>query len=316
MSSGSWNSARHPWRTAGWFAAYVLISIVAGGLLGAFLVRWGMEQEQGVWFRLIEHSGGPRVMRRIQTLTAILLAPWMLRKIGWRGWSDLGWSSSQSGADRWGDARRGYGLGLVMVGILFGASLAFGVRDWRVFSISSWMMMFFKDVLITAIAVGILEETFARGVLYRTLARGCTAWVGALVTSMLFAYVHFLKVRPGRFEEGVVAAVQSSLFETLQLEHGGLKFLNLLLFGVVLCRMVYHRGNIWMAVGFHAGAVGIIKLSMRQTEVADRAVRNPWIGHASSFDEGWLMTVLLLLLLFCGELFPRKSSGAGSRVRL
>jgi len=315
-SADSWKPARQPWRTGAWFAAYVLVSIVLGGLLGAFLVRWGMEREQGFLPWLIERSGGPRVMRRVQTLTAILLAPWMLRKIGWRGWGDLGWSSSRARHDRRRDALRGYGLGLVLTGLLLMLSLAWEVRVLREFSAASWGMTFLKDVLITAIGVGIVEETFARDVLYRRLARGCTAWTGAVVTSALFAYVHFLKVRPGRFEEGMVEALQSSLFETLQLDHGVLKFLNLFLFGVLLCRMVHHRGDIWMAVGFHASAVGVIKIAARQTDVVDRAVRNPWIGHAASFDEGWLMTCLLLLLLLAGEALLSRSTGVRRRVHL
>lgn len=315
LSPEPWKAPRHPWRSALWFLLYVLASIIAGGLLGAWLVRHGMREESGFWFMMVENHGGPRVMRRIQTLVAIVLAPWMLKQVGWRGGNDMGWSSAQTHSERRGDFIRGYLIGLLLCGLLLGTAMFTGVRVWKEFSLAGWGWMLVKDILITALGVGLIEETFTRGVLYRSMARSWSPWIGAVVSSLLFGYVHFLRVRPGRFEEGIWEAVHSALFESLQMDHAGLRLLNLTLFGLVLCRMVHYRGDIWMVAGFHASAVGILKLSFRQTLIADPSLHNTWIGGRSSFDDGWMMTVLLLVLLLLVEK-TGVSRGASRRVRL
>lgn len=303
---------RHrPGRSALWFAVYLLLSIGLGGLLGIFLARQGLNASEGLLHTLVENHGAARVMRRVQTLAAVLLAPWMLSRIGWQGFNDLGWSSHQLRRERWRDARLGYVIGLLFMAGLFALSMLLGVREWKPDSLPAIANTIFRGFLITGLGVGILEETMARGVLYRSMARAWTPWTAAIVSSLLFAYVHFLRADPAAMLEGFAAAMHSSLFDQLQSPRSGLKFFNLFLFGIVLCRMVAQRDDIWCAVGLHASAVGIIKLVGNHTRIADRDHVSFWLGPAASFDEGWLLTCLLLGLLGWLELFRLPASTAG-----
>ena len=302
-----------PVTAALWFALYVVVVFVGGALLGGWLVRLGMAAESGVWHDLITEHGGSRVTRRVQTVLAVLLGFWMLGRIGWQGLSDIGWDSLRSVDTRLRDVCRGFALGFGVIGLIFGIALTLGAREWEPFSMGSWMASIFRGFLITGLGVGLIEETLTRGVLYRSMARAWTPWIGAVVSSVLFAYAHFLKATPESFDTGVFAVMVSSLTDGFAAPHSLLKFFNMFLFGLVLCRFVQKRGDIWYAVGIHAAAVGLIRFISMQTNIASD--RNPWIGHSAKFDDGWLLALLLCVVLVGLERF-RSPSGEKLRVHL
>lgn len=290
-----------PLPAALWFALYVVVVIAGGALLGAFLVRLGLNADSGFWHDFVERHGGARITRRVQTGVAVLLGPWLLGKIGWRGFHDLGWESQRSGATRLRDLFRGMGLGFGVMGILFGLALTLGAREWDPEPNRPWILSIFVGFLVTGLGVGIIEETLTRGVLYRSMARCWTPWTGAGVSSAVFAYAHFLKPTPESFEAGLFAVLGSSLFDEMQNPHVPLKFLNMFLFGLALCRFVQRRGDIWYATGIHAAAVGLIKFVSDQTRIVGDRI--PWFGHSAKFDDGWLLTLLLLGILVGVEAF-------------
>lgn len=287
-----------PGRAAFWFALYFTMIIVGGVLVGAFVIRLGLHAESGWWFDFIETQGPARILRRFQTLLAIVLAPWILKKMGWRGFRELGWNSEQSRADRYRDFWLWYGIGFLTMVTIFTVSLLTGVREWHPFSLSRWLGSVFKAFLVTGIGVGIIEETLTRGVLYRTMEKAWTPWVGAGVSSVLFAWAHFMEATRASFDQSVWAVLSSALFSEFSDPVVPLKFLNLLAFGLVLSRLVYYRGDIWAAVGLHASAVGCIRWFTHQSTFNLDIPYQRWIGgHSSKFDDGWLLTLLLLLLL-------------------
>lgn len=314
IQPGSWKNRQDPVHAAWWFGFYVVLALLGGALLGALFVRYGLSRGEGLVYALVENHGGSRITRRIQTLVAVLLGPWILKQIGWQGFSDLGWDNPRrSFESQRRDAYRGFGLGLIAVGGIFVLAMWTGARRWEPFSAGSWVSSVLSGFLITGIGVGIIEETLTRGVLYRSMARCWGAWVAAVVSSLLFAYAHFLKATSESFEAGVFPAVQSSFLDGLRMEPlGFLKLLNMFLFGILLCRMVARRGDIWYAVGLHASAVGLIKVISRQTTIAD-IPRNLWFGHSAKFDDGWLLTLVLLFLIVVVDVV-RSPSRESSRV--
>lgn len=316
IQPGPWKNRQDPVRSAGWFGLYVVAALLGGAILGALFVRYGLSREDGWVSLLVENHGGSRITRRIQTAAAVLLGPWMLKKIGWQGFSDLGWDHpyrTVRGQRR--DALRGFWLGLLSVGGVFAVAILSGARVWEPFYAGSWIRSILSGFLVTGLGVGLIEETLTRGVLYRSMARCWGAWTGAVVSSLIFAYAHFLKARADRFEAGVFEAVHSSFVHGLQDEgFGYLKLFNMFLFGILLCRLVAKRGDIWYAVGLHASAVGLIKVISRQTHIRD-IPRNAWIGHSAKFDDGWLLTLILAVLILAVDLV-RSPSRESSRVRL
>ncbi len=304
-----------PGKAALWFAAYLVVALAGGALLGYFLVRHSLDAGDGFWHDLIVDKGarGPaRVLRRVQTVLAVLLAPFLLKKIGWRGFSDLGWSGRHGSPDPLPDFRKGFVIGLAMMGMLLVFGLASGACVWN--PEDRWFWPIAKGFLLTGLAVGLLEETMMRGALYRSMARTWTPWVGAVVSSAVFGWVHFLKASPESFEHGALAVLRSSLIDGLLPENTGIKWLNLFLLGLVFCRMVECRGHIWMAVGFHASAIGMIAVFGRLTDIVMDVPRNPWVGHHTGFIEGRLCAFLLLGLLLW-SVFGWQPAREKSRVR-
>lgn len=291
-----------PLPAAGWFGVYLLVVVVGGALAGGWLLHRALVSETGFLFSLAEEYGPDRLVRRFQTVLAIVLAPWLLKKIGWRGVNDLGWNSDQTRAERKADFVRWFVIGLILMGGLHVLALSSGIREWKTFTVMQAVAGLVPAFMITGIGVGFLEETMTRGVLYRSMARVWTSWGGAVVSSGVFAWAHFLEASDASFLEGPFAVLMSSLVDEFAEPHTWLKFLNLFLFGLVLCRLVRQRGDIWAAVGLHASAVGAFKWFSRLTEINHDNPFGPLLGgHSSKFDDSWALVAVLTFLLVVNE---------------
>ena len=82
----------------------------------------------------------------------------------------------------------------------------------------------------TFILVGLAEEFAFRGYLQFTLTTGMGFWPSAILLSLLFGLAH--TGNPGESKSGVISVV---------------------LFGLLFCLFLRRTGNLWWAVGFHAG---------------------------------------------------------------
>jgi len=83
---------------------------------------------------------------------------------------------------------------------------------------------------LTFILVGLAEEFSFRGYLQFTLASGIGFWPSAVLLSLLFGLAH--AGNPGESKAGLVSVV---------------------IFGLLFCLFLRRTGNLWWAVGFHAG---------------------------------------------------------------
>ena len=82
----------------------------------------------------------------------------------------------------------------------------------------------------TFVLVGLAEEFSFRGYLQFTLTTGIGFWPTAILLSALFGLAH--SGNPGESKFGLLSVV---------------------LFGLLFCLFLRRRGNLWWAVGFHAG---------------------------------------------------------------
>lgn len=82
----------------------------------------------------------------------------------------------------------------------------------------------------TFVLVGLAEEFSFRGYLQYTLTTGIGFWPAAVLLSCLFGLAH--KTNPGETTFGLFSVV---------------------LFGLLFCLILRRTGNLWWAVGFHAG---------------------------------------------------------------
>ncbi len=82
----------------------------------------------------------------------------------------------------------------------------------------------------TFVLVGLAEEFSFRGYLQFTLTTGMGFWPSAILLSALFGFAH--AGNPGESKAGLLSVV---------------------LFGLLFCLFLRRTGNLWWAVGFHAG---------------------------------------------------------------
>jgi membrane protease YdiL (CAAX protease family) len=195
-------------------------------------------------------------------------------------------------------------LSLRATGLLvFDARLLFGVSILRYGAV--WLAGF--------LFVGLLEESFSRGYLQSTLARGISGtyrrlfgeqhanaagfWIAALILSFAFGYQH--RTNPGESPLGLLSA--------------GLA-------GFLFCLSLWRTGSLWWAIGFHATwdwaqsflyGVPDSGLMAQGHLYATHPVGRPYLSGGLTGPEG---SLLLLPVIFAGVAailltLPRTYSG-------
>jgi uncharacterized protein len=171
--------------------------------------------------QLVGTSDG--VLFLVSVLAAMIMARIERRKFGQYGLP----RQSAFGKDFWIGAVAGF---LAISAALLGIFMLHGFRlnglaihgGTIVSSLAIWA--------VTFMLVGLAEEFSFRGYLQYTLTTGMGFWPSAIVLSLLFGAVH--ATNSGETKSGLASVV---------------------LFGLLFCLFLRRTGNLWWAVGFHAG---------------------------------------------------------------
>lgn len=277
------------------------VSLAGSAMLSIGLLRlaaWGP-----AWLAAWVANDPVKVMRRLMVLAVLPVLPMAIRAAGCIGWRDAAWSRVPARFldPAWKrDLAAGLGLGILSLGCAVFMSYASGGRHAELFRPAAAFALLLP-VTVSALVIGLIEETAVRGFLLNMLRRQWTFWLAALATSVLFAWGHYVEPHPSAFEgEGfwrqVGGVLGSSLSRPSRVPAFLPRFVNLALMGVVLSLSVRRFGTVWMAVGLHAGWVVVKKLNGQLGNI-DRSVSTlPWIGQRSDAIDGWLTALLLLAL--------------------
>jgi membrane protease YdiL (CAAX protease family) len=162
------------------------------------------------------------------------------------------------------------------------------------------------QLLLSAAVVSLLEEGVFRGGILGLFRRSFSARSAVLLTSIIFAAVHFLK--PDE-EMKLVHISWSSGFELLphvfhqftepmQLLGG---FTTILVLALMLGDVTVRTRSLWMAIGLHAGVV-FAKMSFSKFTKRDES-HMPWVGE--SLEIGLVPVGVLLLAWLLARLWLR-----------
>jgi uncharacterized protein len=159
----------------------------------------------------------------VTSISALIMARIERRKYGVYGLP----ARFAFGTDFWIGALIGF---LAISASLFGIFVLHGFRlgglairgTTIITAIASWSLTF--------VIVGLAEEFAFRGYLQFTLTTGIGFWPSAILLSLLFGLAH--AGNPGESRFGLVSVV---------------------CFGLLFCLFLRRTGNLWWAVGFHAG---------------------------------------------------------------
>ena len=172
----------------------------------------------------------------------------------------------------------GVGALLSVVPLLFCGALLIKFHIYSFRHVFLWPRL--GKVLLAAISVPLIEETFFRGIVLGILLRKGRQFLPIIVVSALFAAVHFLK---GSDREPVIVTWTSG-FQSITQAFAGFgdptmvasAFATLFVIGCILADARFLTNSLWLPIGLHAGwifASGTFGwLARRQIDAF------PWLG--------------------------------------
>lgn len=183
--------------------------------------------------------------------------------------------------------------GLLLVAVLESVLLLLGIRVPAALDASAAAV---TRALLIALAVGLvvalIEEALIRGALFSGLRSGASAATAVIVSSAVYAGIHFVKFVPLRAGMDLDWATGLAL-----LEQGILRrfsnpiiidsFLTLFALGVLLGLMRLARGHVAQCIGFHAGVVAGLRLAGEWTDRA-KGAQYEFLVNRWDPERGWL----------------------------
>jgi uncharacterized protein len=254
-------------------AAYFIAIVVVGALLAPILF-WSVQAlaDHGVFPFLAKYEFDTFFHRAILIAAVLLLWP-LLRLSNVRGMADLGLAPNPH-------CTRDVATGVLLsvIPLLFCGALLIALHVYSFRHLFVWPRV--GKVLLAAISVPFIEETFFRGIVLGLLLRTGRKLLSVVAVSALFAAVHFLK--GSEWEPAIVT--WTSGFHSIGDAVAGFgdpmmvlsAFATLFLIGCVLADARVLTRSLWLPIGLHAGwifASGTFSwLAHRQM------VALPWLG--------------------------------------
>jgi membrane protease YdiL (CAAX protease family) len=211
---------------------------------------------------------------------------------------------------------KGFLLGMLVLGTVGVLRVIFGkaVFDPDAFTAWQWIGKFFA-ALATGLLIGVMEEFFFRGFIFRSLMHLLKnrVFLSVLITTAFYAIIHFIGMKKifvdstPSFIDGLrlIGAPFLSLAEWPRFWP---EAVGLFLFGLALNGAAYKSGSLYPSIGLHAGCVFFVKLD--DSFLQFHSDRTFFWGSKILYDGlmGWLFLGLMALILW----MVLKPSGASA----
>ncbi|PTY00043.1 hypothetical protein DB346_17750 [Verrucomicrobia bacterium LW23] len=239
------------------------------------------------------------------------------------------WRLSQAEAEAAGEAKSGGWKGPALAlaaGFLFGiASLVLlcaghiwtGERVWS----GGLLVRTTLSALATGWAVSVAEELVFRGGLQLLMMRVCGNVAGVILTAFIFATAHFLK--PEGFAPDGLSVPWHAGFQALgwafapvlDPETYGTAYIAYLLVGLILGGVAWGTGNLWAAIGLHAGWVFALKVGsiVTQPPTGPHTAMGDLLTGAPSIVVLGGTCVAVIMWLWTKQMFVGKQFAEGVR---
>jgi len=269
---------------------------VAVVVIGSLLAPWVFLAIQE-WGGVLAQYPFRRVYNRVLLVVALVGLWPLLRSLGIRCWSDVGFIAVSKGGRQfaWGLL-----LGIASLGVAAQLVFLLGGRTVRGCEFDDLLAQCGK-FLLTGLVVGLIEETFFRGGVQNVMQRGMPAKWALVVASAIYSLLHFLKPKH------IVIPVESIswftgfdyfgqvLFSSWEADGMWRGFTTLWLAGIVLGSAFVWTRSLYLSIGLHAGWVFMLKMFSWATQ------RNPdvnaWWTSSSLVDNVVVWPVMGLLWL-------------------
>jgi len=257
------------------------------------------------WLLLHPHFDWPfhRIGERIGMLALVIGFILVARRVGLSDKQSVGYALPRPLFVR--EMLTALVLGVVGMGAIVGIMTALGLLDWTQASTATGgkLAKIIFNRLLSGIAVGFIEETMLRGVMFAAIQRESGTKWAIFLTSVIYAAVHFLAkyyIPPEQVTSHsgftLLAGMTNWFSRPLEMADA---YMCLFAVGMVLAIIRARRGNIAACIGMHAGWVWVMLIARELTNpVRDQ----PLSFLLSQFDGfiGWLVfgwTVLMGFVL-------------------
>jgi membrane protease YdiL (CAAX protease family) len=205
-------------------------------------------------------------------------------------------------------------LGVIGMGAIVGIMTALGLLDWTQASTATGgkLAKIIFNRLLSGLAVGFIEETMLRGVMFAAIQRESGTKWAIFLTSVIYAAVHFLAkyyIPPEQVTSHsgftLLAGMTNWFSRPLEMADA---YMCLFAVGMVLAIIRARRGNIAACIGMHAGWVWVMLIAR---ELTDPIRDQPLSFLLSQFDGfiGWLVFAwTVLTAFFLVRLYPPRTS--------
>lgn len=279
----------------------LLVAVFAGAALIAPLAWMAVAPNDpdggvGLLRFLKTHDDFHRYFSRCLLLLALIGLAVQCKMVGIKSWAEVGWTKLSSNFNHLG---WGVLLGMASIMIIITLGILFGTREFTPsHSLSSWSNHL-ASALGTAIAVAILEETLFRGMFFNLLRRDLSLAAAAVGSSVIYSAVHFFNQRPAI--EEVTWATGFTAFPEFLPDASALPiwlphFVNLIFAGMILAGVFARTGNLYFAIGIHAGWILLIKTGDFTTTSTLAAPSPLWGDGNLMHGMGWCATPLLAVM--------------------
>jgi membrane protease YdiL (CAAX protease family) len=277
----------------------ILIFLMFAGLLMASLLTAAVLSPMA--FHLVEKFPIHRVFNRIAMAAFLLGAVLLLRRLSITNRQTLGYAVSRPVFLK--SAAWGFAIGVALLVMVAGVMFALGIRRWSAGSGNAFVdvLAVLPGAMLSGIVVAFIEETFFRGAMYGAVRRRGTFAMAVVLTSVLYASVHFLGERFRIPDDQVdwhsgwvlLGNFFNAYRSPLALLDG---LVALTLVGALLAIVRERMGHIGAAIGLHAGFVVVILVTRKTSEqIHDHPLA--WlVGHRDGIV-GWLVAIATLLVL-------------------
>jgi hypothetical protein len=212
----------------------------------------------------------------------LLLATWIMSRIERRPVGAYGLPLVQSALPRF---FIGYLLwGFLPITLVLLTLHAFSAFSFGSLALHGWPILQWGIVwALVFLLVGLVEEFATRGYVLQTLADGIGFWPAAIILAIGFGYGHM--GNPGETRLGIVAAS---------------------LFALFACATIWRTGNLWLAVGAHAGwdwgqsfFYGVSDSGLQaQGHLLEPTIQGPaWLSGGTVGPEGSVVTLVFWSLM-------------------
>lgn len=273
------------------FIAYVGLSLIISALLTPTILNLLPDDLQ---------PSPDRLLYRFAMVLMIVNIPLLLKYLALHNRQNIGFNLR--GVKSYYTIGKGFIVGIFILLILVSGLLLLDAR--LLITPENFSNTKLAKIIITGIIsgllVGLIEESFFRGMMFSAMRRVNTFWTSAILVSILYAAIHFIRPSAPQNDYSVTEAMTMignglmGLFDLYAI-HDSL--IALFFAGLFLAMVRERTGNIYWVLGIHAGWVTVIKVSKYLSSVNEETSPPFWVGTYDGmigyFAIIWLSTLCL-----------------------